>query len=169
MGFKIDYTYCPQCRRPLAPLDGHPHCSACDITIYDNVAVGAGVLLVRDNKVLLVRRGIDPYKGSYDIVGGFVNPGETPEQAAIREAKEETGLDVEIVELLGTYSDRYGEGAHTLGLHYLAKIVGGIEQAGDDAASLEWVEVTHIPEEAFTAGFKNTADTLRDLQKRYHA
>lgn len=166
MGAKVTYTYCPQCRRPFDhDAEGLPYCAACDITIYTNVATGAAVAPVRDGRVLLVRRAREPFKGTYDLLGGFMMPGETPEEAAIRETKEESGLDVKITGLLGYYADSYGDdGTATLGVHFIGEITGGHEQAADDAGALEWVDIDSLPAEAFTRGFKNTRESLQDLQ-----
>ena len=166
MGLKIDYKYCPQCKHDMELVNGNPHCPVCDITIYSNVVGAAAICIIKDGKVLLSRRAIEPFKGGYDLIGGFIIPGETPEQAAIREAKEETGLDVKITGLLGVYSDQYGEDSHTLGVHYIGEIAGGVQRAGDDAASLEWATIQEIPEEALTTGFKNVRESLRDLKAK---
>ena len=63
------------------------------------------VLVAKDEKILLIKRKHEPFKGKYALPGGFVEYGETVEQAAVRECKEETGIDVELEGLLGVYSD----------------------------------------------------------------
>ncbi len=91
--------------------------------------------------------------------------GELPEEAAIREAKEETGLDIQITALLGIYSDVYGnDGDHTLNLHYLGKVLGGEMKPMDDVAELEWIPINEVP---LDDGFQNTKDGLRDLKKLF--
>jgi 8-oxo-dGTP diphosphatase len=169
VGLKVDYKYCPQCRRPMTrTAEGDPHCDHCDITMYNNVAAAACVLPIRDGKVLLARRAREPYKGDYDFIGGFMKTGETPEQAAIRETKEETGLDIKLNGLLGMYADKYGDGASVLGIDYLAEIATGDSRAADDVAALEWVEIDNLPPAALQSGFKSIGEALRDLQAWYH-
>lgn len=157
------YNFCPKCGKSLDAKIEPPHCSNCGATYYRNAKPGASVLPVKDGKVLLSIRAREPYKGSYDIIGGFMEAYELPEVAALREAKEETGLDMKIVSLLGIYVDRYGEdGDYTLNLHYITEVVGGEMQAQDDAAALEWIPISQVP---LDSGFQNTKDGLKDLQK----
>ena len=70
-----------------------PHwaiCPNCDFVFYNNPAPCVSLLFYQDGQVLLARRGIEPQKGKWDLVGGFINTGESGEAAAVREAKEET-------------------------------------------------------------------------------
>lgn len=159
----IEYNFCPKCGNATKIESELPYCHHCDITYYRNAKPCASVLPIKDGKVLLAKRGRDPYKGAYDIIGGFMEADELPEDAALREAKEETGLDMKVVSLLGIYSDRYGEdGDYTLNLHYIAEIIGGEMQAMDDVAELEWVAIEDVP---LDDGFLNTKEGLRDLKK----
>lgn len=91
-------------------------------------------------QVLLIQRANDPYGGSWALPGGFVDVGETVEDAAVREAKEETGLDVEILRLVGVYSepDRDPRG-HNVSVAFLARAEGDPSAASDasDAAFLD--------------------------------
>lgn len=160
----IQYNFCPKCGAALEK-QATPYCSHCDVTYYRNAKPCASVLPIKDGKVLLAKRGSDPFKGAYDIIGGFMEADELPEDAAIREAKEETGLDIKITSLLGMYSDRYGEdGDYTLNIHYLGEVIGGKMQPMDDAAELEWVTIDKVP---LDEGFQNTKDGLRDLKKLF--
>ena len=90
--------------------------------------------------VLLIRRKHDPFRGCYALPGGFVDVGETVEAACRRELKEETGLAVGALRLIGVYSDpdRDPRG-HTCSVAYLASIDRADVLAGDDAAAAEWV------------------------------
>jgi 8-oxo-dGTP diphosphatase len=90
--------------------------------------------------VLLIRRGNEPFKGSYALPGGFVDVGERVEDSCRRELSEETGLHVGELRLIGVYSDpgRDPRG-HTCSVAYLARIGRAEVTAGDDAAAAEWV------------------------------
>ena len=158
----IEFTYCSTCGTKLIVRSGHPWCSACEIFVYHNSKPTAGVAIVNTGHVLLARRGIEPHKGTLDIIGGFLMDGELPIDGALREVKEETGLEVRILDLLGMYVDEYYDGGHTLAIHYVAEIVRGEPMAKDDVAALEWYDIDHLPK---LDGFKNTAETLADLKK----
>src|ERR671920_2010550 len=95
-----------------------------------------------NSKILLVRRKNDPFKGMLSIPGGFVNEGETAEDAMRREAKEETSLIVEPIAILGVYSDPQRDPRmHTLSVTFISRIVHGNENARDDAAALQWIKL----------------------------
>lgn len=95
-----------------------------------------------NSKVLLVRRKNDPFKGMLSIPGGFINEGETAEDAMTREAKEETSLVVEPIVILGVYSNPQRDPRmHTISVTFITRIVQGKEDARDDAATLQWINV----------------------------
>jgi len=93
-------------------------------------------------RILLIRRGNDPFKGCYALPGGFVDIGETVENGCRRELREETGLDVGDLLLIGVYSDPARDPrGHTASVVYLAQLAAPADPvAGDDAAAAEWVE-----------------------------
>lgn len=162
----MNYKFCPNCKGRLYKKENLYLCKNCSLKIYIDSAPCAGILPIKDGKVLLSKRADRPFKGHYDIVGGFLNPGEHPEKGAEREAKEETGLEVKAVELLGIYMDKYGKGGEdTLNIHYLGKVIGGKIKAADDAASLHWISIKNLPKNKL--GFKNTQEALRDLRLLY--
>lgn len=121
---------------------------------YPRPAVTADCVVIANEmqlKVLLVERGNEPFKGCWAIPGGFMNMDETAEQCAIRELKEETGLEVEVVRQIGTYSkvDRDPRG-RTISVAYLAVIDAEEDVRGqDDAAKAAWWPTDALPPLAF--------------------
>src|SRR5688500_8230671 len=111
---------------------------------HKNPVPAVDVLIAKDHtsKILLVRRKSDPFKGMLSIPGGFINEGETAENAMTREAKEETSRVVEPIAILGVYSDPQRDPRmHTISTTFITKIVQGNEDAGHDAAALQWVNI----------------------------
>lgn len=106
--------------------------------------VGVGVLIRDGDRYLLVRRAAEPDAGLWTIPGGLVEVGERVKEAAVREAREETGLEVEIIDLLGVVDKivRDEEGRirfHFVILDYLAGVKGGKLRASSDALEARWV------------------------------
>ncbi|MDR0434462.1 MAG: NUDIX hydrolase [Gracilibacteraceae bacterium] len=124
------YQYCPHCAAALLPalIGGRERrrCPRCGFVFWGKSTVGAGGVLTRGDRVLLVRRAIDPGKGRWTIPGGFVEENERAEDAAARETLEETGLRTEAVSLLAV-RDRPGEKdmPHDIYLVFLLAEKGG--------------------------------------------
>jgi 8-oxo-dGTP diphosphatase len=99
------------------------------------------VVFDEDGRLLLIRRKNPPFQGHHALPGGFVEYGERMEEAALRELKEETGIDGTLIRLVGVYSrpDRDPRG-HCVSAVYLIDAAGQSPVAGDDAASAEFVE-----------------------------
>jgi 8-oxo-dGTP diphosphatase len=112
--------------------------------------VTADAAIVEDARIVLVRRGNPPYKDCWALPGGFVEVGERVEEACVREAKEETGLDVEAVRLVGVYSDpKRDPRGHTVGVAYLCVPEGGVLKGADDAKEARWFPLDELPVLAF--------------------
>lgn len=105
-----------------------------------------GVVL-RRGKVLLIRRADYPYEGYWALPGGFVEFGETVEEAVVREIKEETDLTCEPVRLVGVYSDpKRDPRGHTITLAYLLKIMVGEAKETDEAVEVKYFDFGDLPE-----------------------
>jgi ADP-ribose pyrophosphatase YjhB (NUDIX family) len=112
---------------------------------YRNPVPTVDIILRRDSKILMIRRKRDPFRGKLALPGGFVNEGETVEDAVIREAREETSFEVEPIEILGVYSDpRRDPRKHIMSVVFVGIIIGGIDNAGDDAEKIEWLDEEKI-------------------------
>jgi len=111
--------------------------------MYKNPVPTVDIIIEKDDKIVLIRRKNEPFKGKLAIPGGFVNEGELIENRAIIEAKEETSLDVELKEILGVYSipDRDPRG-HLMTTVFIAKPISGKVKGGDDAAEATWFKIT---------------------------
>ncbi len=162
----INYQFCPQCRNKLDLSGEYPFCSNCNETFYRNSKPTAGILPIKDGKVLLAKRGREPLLGHWDIVGGFLNAGEHPEVGALREAFEETNCQMKITKLLGMYIDKYDNQSYdTLNIFYLGEIISGDLKPQDDIAELHWVDLKDL--DKITGGFKNVQMALSDLKNLY--
>jgi 8-oxo-dGTP diphosphatase len=130
--------YCTQCGHTLVQekTGGRPRpiCPHCGHVVYRNPVPGVGVLCEVDDGLVLIKRGHPPHRGSWALPSGYIEADESSEQAAIRECEEEIGLKIEIVDLFGV--DSFPEGSLSSGIiiFYRARPVGGLLQAGDDAA-----------------------------------
>ena len=106
-------------------------------------------LIIYEGKIVLIKRENPPYKDQYALPGGFVEVGETVEEAVVREAKEETGLEIEIQKLLGVYSEpKRDPRGHTVSVCFLAKGSGNLK-AGSDAKDTGLFSINEIPGLAF--------------------
>ena len=123
--------------------------------------VGVGAVIVQDGKLVLVKRGIEPGKGKWSIPGGAVELGERVRDTAVREAKEECGLDIELVG--DTPMDAIdniivGENAHLryhyIILQFLARPEGGTLRSGSDAAEVRWVPLEEVGAYDLTSTFR---------------
>jgi ADP-ribose pyrophosphatase YjhB (NUDIX family) len=164
---------CARCGRPVRrTARGAPRklrCPRCRYLIYDYPRIAAGMVVVKDRAVLLLRRAHAPGRGRLDIPGGFVDAGETLEDAARRELGEETGLSVGKLEPLGYFWDRYyirGFGYFpTMNFYYLARWRAGQPRAADDAASAEWVPIARLEATGARMAWKHMAEVFRVVRK----
>lgn len=130
-------------------VEGHarPVCTACEMVAYLDPKLAVAVLILRDGRVLLGKRGPGTREpGKWSFPAGFVERGEQVEAAAAREAREETGLDVKIGGLIGLYST---EGETVVLAVYAASAAHGEPAAGDDLTEIGWFSPEALPELAF--------------------
>lgn len=138
------WRYCPRCATELARESDHLRCPGCGAQYWANSVPGAQAVIVRDGEVLLGRRAADPGKGRWDLPGGFLHEGEDAVDALRREVREETGLELDLTEFLGTWNEPYWD-RDVLCLTWLATPSGGAERAGDDLTELRWFRADERP------------------------
>jgi ADP-ribose pyrophosphatase YjhB (NUDIX family) len=146
--------YCSSCGHRL-PAPPPATCGHCGASHWRNAKPCAGALVLGERGLLLVRRANDPWRGCWDIPGGFCEPDEHPIVAAAREVAEETGHAVRIVGFLGIWLDEYGEPPPgmapetTMNVYYHAVSLGPpeAESSSAEVAEVEWFAPDELPAE----------------------
>lgn len=149
----FSFIYCPLCASELVLKvqmgEERPTCPNCGWVHYEDPKVAAGVLVLHGNKVLLVRRTMEPYIRQWSIPAGFVNAFEDPQAAAVRECREETGLEARIDSLFEVlYGREHPRGADIF-LVYRAQVGDGTLIPADDADEAGWFPLSDLPPLAF--------------------
>ncbi len=163
-----EYNYCPFCRTTLQTgvIEGkrRKHCPKCDFIDYKKPLPVALAVAVKDKKFLLIKRGIPPKKGMWGSPSGFIEIGETPEEACLRELKEETGISGEVVKLIGVVrredKEIYGD---MLVAKYLVKVKGGkLTPADGEVEDARFFDVAELPD-YYVELFK---DVIEEVQNK---
>lgn len=168
----LGYSYCPKCRDELKErdLDGRPRMvcpnKACGFIFYQNPIPAAGVVVVENDKLLLVQRAHPPRVGWWCIPAGFMEWEENPRQTAVRELAEETGLEIELDGLFEVYSGRDDPRANAVLILYLGRKVGGELRAADDAEDVRFFSFDEIPDKI---AFEAHTRAINDYCERYRS
>ena len=165
---------CARCGRPVrrarGPVNLEIRCPRCRYLIYDYPRPAAGMIVMKEDAVLTLRRAHAPRIGFLDIPGGFMEADESIEAAARRELEEETGLRVGKLESLGFFWDRYylrGFGYFpTMNFYFLARWRSGTPRAADDAASAEWIPLARLGRPGQRLAWKHMRDVFRAVHRR---
>jgi NAD+ diphosphatase len=169
VGVLTGWRYCPRCSSQLSGDDGRVHCESCGFVAYANPAPTASALLTDEaGRLLLARRAYEPFLGLWDLPGGDVDESEHPLDALRRELREETGLEVEPLELFGIWMDQYGpspDDPWTLNMYWTARPLGGELRPADDVADLAWFSPDDLPPTEETA-FRNVRLVLATWRER---
>ena len=149
------FVYCPRCGAKVNHQEKfgqvRPVCPACNFIYFQDPKVASAVLIEKENRVLLVRRVNEPFRGLWTLPAGFVNGGEDPAEAAVRECLEETRLVVRIKKVLDVIAGREHERGADFIIVYSAEIISGEMSPADDADAVEWFERNNLPALAFKA------------------
>lgn len=142
-------VYCPSCGHTLTPQEiagrVRPFCEKCGYIHYINPVPTVGVLIEQDDGLVLIQRGGPPHQGRWTFPSGYVEADERLEEAAVREAEEETGLKVQVLELIDVNSYPEGPPASGIMVFYRAHPMGGSLRAGDDAVDARVFKPDEIP------------------------
>ena len=150
-----DFNFCPRCGTAVVRqhLYGQMRevCPKCEWIHFIDPKVAAGVLVMQDERVLLVRRSGEPFRGLWTLPTGFVNAGEDPAEAAARECLEETGLSVRVTRVFDIVAGKEHPRGADFVIVYEAEVISGALQADDDADAAEWFDKNNLPPLAFRA------------------
>ena len=155
----LDTNHCQRCGHTLEQRDfegkPRPTCPSCGFIVFLDPKVAVVVLVSDGDRLLFVQRGAEPQIGKWCFPGGYVDRGEQVEAAGRREVREETGLEVEISDLIGVYSLPSNP---VIVIAYSGKAAGGRLVAGTDAEDAGWFEIGTLPELAFPHNMKIIED-----------
>ena len=142
--------YCSECgtalRRRIAFGRRRLVCPDCSRVQFDDPKVAVGVLAERRGRLLLVKRNHEPHLGEWSFPSGYIDAGEELEEGAVRETKEETGLDIRIDRLLGAYSTR---GERVIFIAFAARVVRGRIVVGRECQDVRFFPTDALPRLAF--------------------
>lgn len=154
---------CPHCAQPFEqPLV----CDRCDWRWYANPKPAAGTVVERlspagEPEVLLLRRAVEPGLGAWDLPAGYLEPGESMEEAACRETAEEAGFEVQLVELIGIYTSRPGNAVSAVFLARAADAGASVDPDGE-SSDHAWVKRSDVPAWLPRMAFRSMATALAD-------
>ncbi|MBN2183878.1 MAG: NUDIX hydrolase [Candidatus Krumholzibacteriota bacterium] len=165
---KKAFRYCPYCGSTVQRSEEggieRMKCPDCDFVQYVNPAPAAGVLILDEyGQILLVKRAFEPYRGRWVIPSGYIEYDEEIRATAVRELKEETGLDVEIEGIHAIESCFDDPRGNTILVLFKGKISGGTLKAGDDAGDAGFFPLDDLPSIGFECQRKIIADLKNSI------
>lgn len=164
----IEFRFCPRCGGDLAHRSVKANepkrlvCQSCSFIFYQDPKVVAGTVFMLDGGIVLLKRGVEPALGKWVFPGGYVDRGERVSNAAVRETKEESQLDVKLGPLLNVYS--YERSPNVI-VVYTAEVIGGELAAADESLEARIFPPKEIP--WHDLAFDSTRDALNDYVKLY--
>ena len=145
----LPFKFCPYCARSMEirPIGGRERrvCSACDFVQWRNPVVGVAVIVMAGDRVLLGQRARGRYEGQWCIPCGYVEYDEDVRDAARREFREETGMDVRLGDVYAVHSNFHEPATHSVGIWFLGEAAGGDLTANDDLRAVDYFPLDDLP------------------------
>src|SRR6185503_16034814 len=164
----VEFRFCPRCGGGLdkkivkASEPRRLVCQTCAFIFYQDPKVVAGTVFTLDGGIVLLKRGVEPALGKWVFPSGYVDRGETVQEAAIRETKEESELDVKLGPLLNVYS--YPRSPSVI-VVFTAEVIGGELTAADESTDARIFAPKELPWHELA--FDSTRDALKDYIEKY--
>ncbi|HXG50881.1 MAG TPA: NUDIX hydrolase [candidate division Zixibacteria bacterium] len=164
----VEFRFCPRCGGPLerrrlkANEPERLVCARCSFIFYQDPKVVAGTIFTLEGGIVLLQRGVEPAMGKWVFPGGYVDRGESVRDAAVRETKEESRLDVRLTSLLNVYS--YPRSPNVI-VVYAAEVVGGELAAADESVAARIFRPSELPWGELA--FESTREALSDYIRLY--
>ncbi|HUS60479.1 MAG TPA: NUDIX hydrolase [Nevskiaceae bacterium] len=163
------YKFCPFCGERLQVRieeeKERKFCPPCEWTYYPHVGSAAGAVIIKEGKVLMVKRRREPHKDTWMFPAGFADFGEHPLETVAREVQEETGLSVEkanFLEVVQSKSDPREPG-HFVFFYEVVASEGKLKTDEEETQDIAWVDIKNPPE----IGFESHKQIMKTLQERY--
>ncbi len=157
------WLYCPVCKSNLSKKESSFVCLKCGWSYYNNpLPAVAGFVMNEKNEIALIKRGVEPGKGSWALPSGFIESNETPEQAVLRELKEETGLNGKIKDCLGIYVEPTKIYGNVLLIGYEIELVGGKIRPDSDTTDVRFFSSNKLPKIPFLSHRQVIAQGLKN-------
>lgn len=141
-----DHSYCHRCGNPMSERNVggalRPACDSCGAVVFFDPKLAVVVIVSREDKILMVKRDIEPMLGRWSFPSGYVDRGEVVEEAAVREVREETNVEIELDRLLGVYSSL---DAPVVLVAFGASVRCGVAAAGDETQAVGWFPSNELP------------------------
>lgn len=169
MNIKKSICCCVECGSKLKrkKIEGKKryYCPTCGWIMYKNPIPSVAAVVRNENKVLLIKRGVEPGKGQWALPSGFLEEDETPEEGCIRELFEETGLKGEITRLIDVGNEKSSLYGNVLVIGYEIKMTGGELKSGSDTIDVEFFPDNKLPD----INFQSHTRILKKVLKTFNS
>jgi 8-oxo-dGTP diphosphatase len=161
--------FCPRCGKRTVKKDlngiARDCCDSCGEVFYDNPLCAVAVVAEKGGKVIFIKRNVEPAKGMWALPGGFIEQGETVEEAALRELNEETGVSAEKAEIIKVASENTFFFRTLIIIGVRAYGISGELKAGDDAGEVKWCDIGKTPKITFPAHKIFVREVIKEKNK----